>query len=813
MIYDNEQCENNLATLIDWYHRNFAQRNEATTRLHLIDELFLRCLAWDKENITCEEEHDGQYADYTFRALRKVMIVEAKREGQYFQIPAGTNRIEYSLASLIRGNQDLRNAVEQVAQYCQLRGVPIGVVCNGHQLVAFCATRDDGIPPLEGRAVVFASLELMYEKFLDLWQFMSRPGIEGRYLLERLLGNTGLRVPVKLSKTIAGYPGQKGRNTYQTDLQVLSELVLEDIAREPELEETFLRECYCQSGALSQYALVSKSILSARYDAMFDSAHRGPSTEPAVEKDGISQEMLAQSLSRRPILLIGDVGVGKTTFIRYLTRIEAADLFADAIMIYIDLGSQAMFTYDLRQFVLHEAETQLLENYHIDIQEKGFVRSVYSSDLGRFGKGIYADLRETSPEQYRVKEIELLDAKIRDSSEHLRQSIEYIVQQRQKQVVVFIDNADQRPDNVQQAAFLIAQEMAQHWRVTVFVTLRPSTFHRSLQTGALSGYHPKAFTILPPRVDRVLASRLNFALKITGGRIALPRQQGIHLRLENIDLLIRAFQESVQRSRAILEFLDNISGGNIRIALDMVRSFFGSGHIDTRKIVDIYRRQGSYYVPLHEFIRSVMYGDSEYYDPTRSPIVNLYDVRKADPKEHFLLPIMLAMLGSTPETNKGNGFVDTATVYEHLQTLGFTPDQVDTAIIRAAQGKLLETSARQEPEASNMPPALRITTIGIYHVTKLCRLFAYIDAVLVDTPLLSQKIRELIRNVDTINERLARGELFRGYLDEQWRILGGKDTYFDWTSVSSDLHDEIEHILERIAASRSDDEWVDYAML
>ena len=73
---------------------------------------------------------------------------------------------------------------------------------------------------------------------------------------------------------------------------------------------------------MSQYSLISKNILRARYDSMFGEDSPGPSIEPAVDKSGITGDFLAQSLSLRPILIIGDVGVGKTTFIRYHYKVD-----------------------------------------------------------------------------------------------------------------------------------------------------------------------------------------------------------------------------------------------------------------------------------------------------------------------------------------------------------------------------------------------------------------------------------------------------------------------------------------------------------
>jgi len=174
-----ETCRANLELLAAYHVDAERDRNEATTRLQLIDRLFFECLGWSREtDVELEQSQDGEYADYTFSAPRRIMIVEAKREGKYFEVPAGDNRLIVKLATICRDNADLKAAVEQAMGYCQRRGVPIGVVANGHQLMAFLAVRTDGIAPMEGQVLVFPSFQFMSTHFLRLWQGLSRPGMK-----------------------------------------------------------------------------------------------------------------------------------------------------------------------------------------------------------------------------------------------------------------------------------------------------------------------------------------------------------------------------------------------------------------------------------------------------------------------------------------------------------------------------------------------------------------------------------------------------------------------------------------------------------
>lgn len=789
-----EQGLEKLELLAAWYPGQAEDRNEATTRFMLIDALFFDCLGWSREDVRLEKAQDRQYADYTFSAPRELLIVEAKREGATFSIPAGATWLETSLPALMRENRELEAAIRQAAGYCQSRGVPFGAVTNGTQLVAFVGNRQDGVPPLEGRCLVFHSMDFMIQKYLTLWNVLSKRGVEDKGLERLLIGDAAPSLPPKVSASFLTYPGVKGRNPFQSDLKIVAELVLEDIVRTHELEERFLLECYSQSGALSQYALISREILQARYAALFEKGEEGPLLTPAVEKAGLTGELSAARSSRRPLLIIGDVGVGKTTFLRYLIKIEAAALFADAILLFLDLGSQGTLALTLRDFILSEIERQLVENYDVDIYERNFVHAIYHADIERFRHGIHGDLKESNPSLFREKEVSFLEAKTQQREVHLRLSLQHLERGRKQQIVLFLDNADQRSDATQQEAFLIAQEFATSWPIAVFATLRPETFHRSLRTGALSGYHPKAFTISPPRIDLVIEKRLAFALEIASGAVPLESHQ-MKARFPNLIAIINVFMKSLKKQRDLHELIDHVAGGNVRLALDLVKDFLGSGHVDTQKIVAIYEETGNYTVPVHEFLRAVIFGDAMHYDSERSPIANLYDVSAPDGREHFLLPLLLAALGEWSGPGVESGFVETSRVYSRMQGWGFTPYQIDAGLVRAHRHKLIETAARKEPQiGQGLPAAIRVTTVGVYHVKRLVNLFAYTDPIIEDTPILNAEARGVIVHSESIEDRVQRARVFRKYLDDQWNMLKSTDLPFDWTTHSKSLADDIDRV-------------------
>jgi hypothetical protein len=192
-------------------------------------------------------------------------------------------------------------------------------------------------------------------------------------------------------------------------------------------------------------------------------------------------------------------------------------------------------------------------------------------------------------------------------------------------------------------------------------------------------------------------------------------------------------------------------------------------------------------------MRAVIYGDFEHYDPSASPIANIFDISSPDGREHFLLPNILAFVDRAGRSEQ-EGFVEAERVHDFCQSLGFFPSQIDTALKRAVAARLLDVS----PLYSEDPPvAFRITTAGSYTYRELPHYFSYLDAVTVDTPIVDRDLRGSITDSQLLNDRLKRGEIFRRYLDTQHCALSGKPFAFDWPTASEMLAGEITRINQR----------------
>ncbi|MBS1095196.1 AAA family ATPase [Gluconobacter wancherniae] len=789
-----EECYNNFVDLCKYYSEFHHDWNEANTRHHFINKFLNDCLGWPDDSFNMEEYINGDYADYIIGKPEKI-IIEAKKEGIYFDLPPGsTEKPIQSIKTIFRGNDSAKKAIEQVQKYCSGKGVEYAVVCNGHQLIAFVAIKI-GDSPLAGKALVLNSLEAMKQHFGVLWQSLSPLGIsEGR--LNRILTNgSAVTLPPKPSSRLTSFPQIRYQSTLQATLRDFSELLIEDIVNTSELEGQFYDECYCDTGALSRDALLSKRILSARYASLFPETEESPRMQAVDTREShdaiFSKDMLQEALSRRPIVLIGDVGVGKTSFIKNLFLRKASEEARSSILLFIDFGSQATLSGDVKEFVLDEVENQLFTKYNIDIQEENIVNGIYNSEIKKFKQSIF--YKSADDDHGRDKLIiGMLVDKVKNKSQHLKKVIEHLAKARRKQVVIVLDNADQRRHELQQDAFLIAQEFANSWQALVFISLRPQTFFQSTRSGALAAYPNKVFTISPPRPELVIEKRLQFALRICEGDIKHASYTGLNIRVGSMVLFLRALISSMKSNKEIREILSNITGGNIREVVQFVKKFIGSPNVDADKIIDIMTREGEYLIPLHEFSKAAILGDFAHYNPMSSLASNLFDVHLPDEREHFLSTMILEYMNSEYSKKDADGFVSTESIEIEMQKNGFTLKQIENKLRHLNNKKLIESTLRVTFDENvsglfgDMPHAFRVTSVGSYHTLRWLASFSYLDAMVFDTPIFRDTIfEEIITNKESfhIADRFERVLKFRSYLTETWNKSGINVPYFDWQTV------------------------------
>ncbi|ASK89943.1 hypothetical protein [Sphingorhabdus sp. SMR4y] len=785
----------NLKKIIEQFPDDSSYWNEAQNRFQFVDRLLLECLGWEHPYLEVEVTDDAHgKADYILGSPVKA-VLEAKRESRDFQFPPIKDHSKArSIRPLVDKCRVLKETCVQVIQYCALNGAQLAIVCNGPQLVVFHSAIQSR-SPLDGDCFVFDGFKHYLQRFTLLWDLLSPEGVLENRAYRQLALERNMRLPSKASTNLADPYAHRYRTDFQQNLSSLASVLLEDIEGNPDIKSEFYENCYVDLAANNRHLLLSKNIIAARYRRVADDSDNPASMVASVE-DGrikINDKLASNTSKHRPIVVIGDVGVGKTSFFENLFEKLNEDDKKETCYIHINLGEGATLSENVKSFILDEIPKLLKKNYLIDINNNDLVESVYEDDFAEYDNSIEGRLKDIDAVGYEKGKIAFLKAKIDKLDQHLKASLTYIADKLGRQIMLVIDNADQRAFEIQQEAFLIAQEIASYRTALVFVALRPATFYESKLKGALSGYQNSILSISPPPADEVIKRRLQFSLNVAEGKIAPIALEGVRLNVGSIASFLRATLRSIKSNKEIRTFLTNITGGNTRLVIEMITSFFGSPNVESERIVRIEDQTGNYKVPLHEFTKHALLGEYAHFNPTSSYVAcNIFDIFAGNPREHFISCLIIGYLASGLGIKDNDGFIGAKSIIAEMSRLGFDEESTRKSLQNLAVKRLIETPHahyREIPVVSSVLPDeyfFRATSIGTYHTRFWAGSFSFIDAVSIDTPIFDEAIRKIVFediNSLVIVDRYNRATAFKSYLETVWQEAAFDVNYYDFISV------------------------------
>jgi GTPase SAR1 family protein len=794
-----------LQKIIDEFPSASSHWNEAQNRFQFIDRLLSECLGWEKPLIEVEIFDDaGGRSDYLLGKPVRAAL-EAKRETKKFNfLPTPKAKSARKLRSLIAACPTLKSACTQVIGYCALHGARLAVVCNGPQMVIFQSV-GQGSSPLDGECFVFDGFNSYLLEFETLWRFLSPEGVYENVAVRALAELQNPRIPVKASTTLGDAKAYRYRTAFQDNLRTLATVLLEDVEYNPDIKSDFYRECYVSVYGNDESSLLASEIISTRYKRVSDNGIMPANLTTKIEGGSVKIEAAEiASTTGRPVVVIGDVGVGKTSFFENLFQKLDEDDKSRTCYVHVNLGEEAALSTDVKSYFLRRVPLVLREEYDINIDSNEFAARLYAPEIEEFDEGVQGQLRDIDRTAYLKARIAHLSSLIQDRAAHVPRALNFIVKGLKRQVMIVLDNADQRTFETQQEAFLVAQELATSRTMLIFVALRPSTFYASKLSGALSGYKNEVLSISPPPAHEVIRKRIVFALRVAAGRVAPAALEGVSLNLGSIELFLTAMLRSIRGNPDIKTFLGNITGGNTRLILELITSFCGSPNVESERIVKIEEETKKYYVPIHEFTKHALLGEYAYYNATSSLVAcNVFDVTLADKREHFISSLIIGYLTSPVGLQNSDGFVLGTAVASEMMRLGFVELQVRAALRRLAEHRLIETPHAHFREIAVKDDDFaetfhyRATSVGIYHVRHWIGSFSFLDAMCLDTPVFDKEKREIIFNYAAsfdIKDRLKKSTAFRDYLESTWYDANFDINYFDFQPAVNDQSKSFESV-------------------
>jgi hypothetical protein len=656
----------------------------------------------------------------------------------------------------------IKEAVEQVRQYCDDAGIRYAVVTNGYGWIIFRAIRED-LPWREGRARIFPTPQYIEDNFTEFWNLLALESIERGCLDDEFGPST--KVPRKLHRVVdrlfnADLPLE--RNRLHAQLHPLIQTIFQDIADQDPVE--ILQSCYVHAASLK---IVATDLNTVIVDAIPKFLLQQGTEEIQQESTdaGSFGAAIAKAPKSRPgqlYLILGGIGCGKTTFIkRYQRTVGREVLDSRGLWFHLDFLEAPVDPSGLEKFawqgVLDQLRTRYLDR---NLETRRNIKKAFEDKIAVAAQA--AGLFRLAPGAFDKEISTYLQKWQEDAADYVPRLLQVAKSDRGFSTVLFLDNVDQLSPIYQAQVFVLAERMTRIVGSVTVLALREESYYAASLQKTLTAYTSRKFHIASPRFRRLIANRIEFALKILEkfeGPTDYVLRSGISIDRKAIADFLRIIETSIfQQNRNIARFIEALCFGNMRQALEMFTMFMTSGATDVDKMLLIYRRDAAYYVAFHEFVKSIMLGERRYYKDQASAILNLFDCSSERNSSHFTsLRVIRALSLRRGEWNReGQGFVEIA------QLIGIGEDIFDNrhdllrSLNRLVAGQLVETNTKSTESIAGASH-IRVTSAGWYYSSYLVRSFAYLDLVLQDTPLDDPRVEEALRGyvqeVDNLSDR------------------------------------------------------------
>lgn len=731
-----DEAYKNLSNIVSKYKDNLPLMNEAETRAKIIDRVLRECLDWDEDSIRREDRIEDGYTDYQLLIGGVcIIVIEAKRVDDYFEIPKAKNRRTYKLSGAIESVTNLMEAINRVRNYCTDIGAKYAAVFNGYQLVIFPAI-SIGKSWREGYCTVFHSFDDLKGNFNHLWNTLAYENVKQGSLIQLIDKGKGLISFRKVLKEIHNPEQLWARNYLYTYIQPIADFVFSELLDERRAE--VLKECYVFERSnrllgdeLKGYFIDKLPYFAEKYSIKDIFEREGRAR--VFEKAFLEKQKIATQGST--IVLVGGIGSGKSTFLHRFFKVVLAD-YENLLWFYIDFRDVSLSEEDLEKFIITKISEQWYEKYAKRLTEN--LEALGFLTVQEDGKTFLSKLF------------------------NLLHTLKF-------GITLIIDNVDQHDLAFQEKIFIISSHLTTTFKTVTIIALREETFIASTRVGVFDAYNIPKFHIASPDFLSLIRTRLNFTINLLKeGVFRYPRDVVSDL-IKYFGIIRGSLDRQNEQSRKLVNFIDSISVGNMRDALTMFTYFTISGNTNVKEMFHKNEVSGWYQIAYHQFIKSVMLGEHRYYSQERSHLINIFDFDTSISDSHFnnLRIIKYLLNNNNKRSPIGRGYVSIEELISKAELTGIRRDVIYDSLLRLASWRLIEFDNQSKKDVLNASYA-KITNAGEYYLSNLKNEFVYLDGVLVDTPLsddsLFRYIKRFINSTD-ITRRLERTQRFVDYLE------------------------------------------------
>jgi GTPase SAR1 family protein len=401
--------------------------------------------------------------------------------------------------------------------------------------------------------------------------------------------------------------------------------------------------------------------------------------------EDISRDIIkTNSNAPKPIIIIGSKGAGKTTFINHLFKYKfKTSEIPNHYIVYIDFRS---FFESESIFEPSRLAKEILNNIQLTYGELklhtiDILKRVYIHEIKKKNEGTWNNVKEHDPNEYQKKLSDFLDESQSNYLYHLEMVAAYLIWERQKRLIIIIDNADQFEQEIQKKIFLFSSTLNKKMQCGTVISLREGYYYQWRLTPPFDAFISNVYHITAPKYSEVLEKRIDYAIE----NLTLENENKIHsthiVDSEDVITQMIDFLSAIKKSlftesnTEILDYLFYTTYPNIREGLKIFKIFLTSMHTKIQVYVRNERikaevKNNSSVIPFHEFLKSIGLQNTHYYSSGRSIIHNILTPPPGS-TDHLINVYLLKFLDKVDSSNSSDKFTSLSQIYNLFSSFGY----------------------------------------------------------------------------------------------------------------------------------------------
>lgn len=625
--------------------------------------------------------------------------------------------------------EDLNKAYAEARLYAQEinAGFPhkinvcqLAMVCNGTETWAGYTDKD--CPDMK---LTFEDFSVENVKFVELLEFFSKVRLEG------IAGTpyVNARGKAEFHTPVSRLGGKRVQNEELEENTFGRTFIFENrTIFDPKTEEDMgmiVENAYIASTKREQHIEpIYKEIKKFELPSMNNSTLLS-TNEPVELIQKMSQRIEDKNIAYSLMLLVGNAGSGKTTFVRYFKRMFLENTYSELAMkcdwVFLNMNFAPISENEIYDWIKKQIIEEL-KNNHTDISftEMETIKKIFRREIQDFESGIGSllkgDINEYNKELYKK-----LEGKMNNATDYLEALLYYLKESKRTLPIIVLDNCDKRNKNEQLLMFQVAEWIRTVFRCVVILPMRDSTYDMYRNEPPLDTVvKDLVFRIDPPDLLRVLQARLDYIVRITNqNESTYILKNGINISIQKMELIeyFKCILVAIRNNRSAADIFYRLSDRNTRNGIQLFEDFCKSGHVLTDDILKIRTVGSDYELPLYKFLNALLRKNRKYYKGEESNIINLFasDYNDDIPDPFIRIDILYWLKNRNALMGTANikGMFPVREITRDLQLVGHELNVIKREInYLIKKGLILSETLLHDVEKDDL---IKITLSGLLH--------------------------------------------------------------------------------------------------